>query len=89
MIKYLFILFIVSCKPINFLNGHQAKEYCSCLYVSKNDPKVCTKNFKRNFLPWSISNIPEKKTIQSTFLFLSMKAQYKSKRLGCQIVLPD
>lgn len=65
-----------------------AKEFCSCLFVEKQEADYC-KSYARQIVPVSSYKIDEEnKTILALALGIQSTAQFRGEKLGCRLLAP-
>ena len=81
------LIMLSSCQPqvLDAVSTSFAKEYCSCLYVEKQDGLYCQKYAKQMLPVTSFSENKGEMEITVDALGKSATAKFMSKKLGCSI----
>jgi hypothetical protein len=68
-------------------SSYEAKEYCSCRFVSKRSDDFCAKYVAQSTVPMQGREVDEEnRTVTSTALWTSNTARYVGPRRGCVLV---
>ncbi len=68
-------------------SSYEAKEYCSCRFVSRRDDAFCAAYVAQSTVPMQGREVDEaNKTVTSTALWVSNTAKYVDQRRGCVLV---
>lgn len=65
-------------------SSYEAKEFCSCRFVSRRDEAFCARFVKQSTIPMQGRRVDEAtKSVTATALWTSNTARYRGPRAGC------
>lgn len=65
-------------------SSYEAKEYCSCRFVSGRDDTFCARFVKQSTIPMQGRSVDEQaQAVTATALWTSNTARYRGERQGC------
>lgn len=74
---------VVSAIPM-LPSSYEAKEFCSCRFVSGRDDAFCARFVKQSTIPMQGRSVDDQaRTVTATALWTSHTARYRGPKLGC------